>query len=204
MWSDRCGLTLLRLPQTLRRKCNDIAILGLHGPFSDDELINTLSCSAQLLGQKCDGANAVVIGDWNIDMLPESLVDFFADHPARDQHQLECRQLAKVWADTNALHVTLPSAVHDTPVTQWDEPCALALITRVPNCSWEVPSCLDWAMQSSGCNVTGDIFWQPRVSDHAIVVLTFKARVDHERKRRTTWKRTDWQGAWDGCSRTCN
>ena len=182
VWSGRAGALHLR-----DEKLN-MYVIGVHGGHAD-LLADSLSDVARLAAHRPYGSQMLMLGDWNVDQLPEQEWDPWAEEPARAMHH--ARERRWLQALTQACNVTLamPEIVQSQPPGPWATDCFFTGITRVPiGGQVGLPSILDYAAATPGCisKVWGT--WEGTCSDHAMIIAETTETLEKRRWTRTTWK----------------
>ena len=84
-WHGRAGSVLLNVPQMLSGSSHPfLYIVGVHGAHSD-ALVDSLTDVVTLIKRKPRFAQLLLLGDWNVDLLPTLQVDPWHDVPRRSE-----------------------------------------------------------------------------------------------------------------------
>ena len=110
-WRGRCGAIHLPHRGTHNLMRLNLCIVGLHGAHGD-RLVDTLADVAYLIRKWPFGSKVVVVGDFNVDMLPALELDPWADRADRGTHHADRRILLEAVADRFNLETNLPSMFH--------------------------------------------------------------------------------------------
>ena len=143
-----------------------------------------------LLGQKCkNSSNVVLIGDYNVDLLPNTADDPYVGLPHRAEKHLEERLMLQQALDACRLDfVPFESVSGCTPTAVYPE-CSAVPITRIPQGDQlGTPACLDH-VAARGPGVRASIWWSAVPTDHAAAV----AEIDIAKQKRTVFARSTWR-----------
>eukprot|EP00969_Alexandrium_andersonii_P224295 9905780-Alexandrium_andersonii.AAC.1 len=151
-WLGRCGA--LRVLQHPRPDCVGInlCVLFVHGAHGD-LLADTLHDLRTLIRCRPLRSQCVVMGDFNVDLLPTAGCDPWRSSPGRTLHHRERRSKLAAWCEACGLKVVMPMASPVGPGGSCSELCCRAPISRIPmgdqgfSC---LPSLLDYACASGG------------------------------------------------------
>ena len=188
VWRGRCGAIHIHTAST------NIYAIGLHAAHGDG-LPETLRDVAVLAKGRPWGARLLILGDWNVDLLPSHSADPFAGHPGRgDRHAFERRWLEAL-ASALRLEVTVPARCIDSPGGRWAEDCLGTPVTRVPQGQAPgLPSLLDYALSSPA--LIHDLWssWAAAPGDHAMIVAEVTAEWEPRKWAKTCWACKDEEG----------
>ena len=152
---------------------------------------------AYLIKKRPWGCKVIVVGDWNVDLLPAMQSDPFHTHAGRQWRHLEERVMLRTLSDRFGLDIEVPGVTCSTPGGPFAENCLTASITRIPvgdSADTQFPSCLDYALASPGLVSHSEIHWEAAPADHAITVYFIKAGSHRMRSVKSSWKCVDETG----------
>ena len=174
-WQGRAGSILLEPPGRGKRKSSLYAV-GVHGGHGD-ALLDSFTDIVTLIRRKPRHSHLILLGDFNIDLLPSLAQDPWDDLPDRSECHRARRILLDTFASSLKLETVIPSRVESSPGGPFGDQAYLAPFTRIPvgACtSTQLPSFLDFFMRSSNKEIFLDTWvdWLPAVADHALVGAT--------------------------------
>ena len=111
--------------------------------------MDVLGDAAYLIQHRPWGSKLAIVGDFNADQLPALSADPFAGRPGREAHHREERFRIQSFADKFQLEVEIPQVVWSTPGGPFDEACAFAPVSLIPEGHLTetcLPSSLDYAL----------------------------------------------------------
>ena len=95
VFKGRCGLVSFRLNDTFKAGTN-INFVIVHGPHDDQ--VDFFADLSEVLATRAPG-KTLIVGDWNIDLLPTLSSDPFRDYPKRLERHSERRLLLNAFLD---------------------------------------------------------------------------------------------------------
>lgn len=91
-WESRCGMLEFREPREGSDNLMNYAIVGVHGNHNTELLYEDLAAANALARTRRRDAQLIMVGDWNIDQLPETtFADFYPE--VKEKHNEERRLL---------------------------------------------------------------------------------------------------------------
>ena len=156
-----------------------------HGPHDDQmEFFADLS---EVLASRSPG-KTLIVGDWNIDLLPTLSPDPFRDSPERMERHSERRLLLNAFLESSGLEAVIPERVRGLPGGTWNDVIFGIPITRVPTGSQAgLPSLLDSAAFERGLILDSEVCWEFGWSDHSINSWTVQVNFSRPGYRRRVW-----------------
>ena len=181
VWRGRCGAIHIHTANI------NIYAIGLHAAHGDG-LPESLRDVAVLAKGRPWGAKLLILGDWNVDLLPAHSADPFAGQAGRaERHAFERRWLDSLVAAFH-LEVSVPARCVDAPAGKWAECTIGTPVTRVPlGEAPGLPSLLDFAVASPALVQELWSSWNAAPGDHAMIIANLAA--DFEPRK---WAKTNW------------
>ena len=199
-WFGRAGSLLLELPRFgSARASTAFFFIGTHGCHGDS-LKDSLTDVVTLVKRKPRFAQLVLVGDWNVDLLPNMAYDPWASLPGREDSHRERRATLTQFCDSVHVDIKIPEIIVSTPGGEFNEVALGVPITRIPvgdKASTDLPSLLDYFMQSRNNDIFTDtwIDWIPAVADHALLAARARCFEIVRTPRRGRWQVADWDDA---------
>ena len=192
-WRGRCGAVHLIQRNATNSLAFNIFCIGVHGAHGD-LLPDTIADLAFLMKSRPFGSQVVILGDWNVDMLPTLCSDPWGDVPGRSQHHLDQRIIFDAFVEQFHLDLCLPSDFNSVPGGPFAEFCFQVPITRIPIGEQAIrclPSLIDFGVGSRGFLTQCSLFWEGVPADHALIGLTCIPVFERRAAAKTRWKCTD-------------
>jgi len=174
---------------TLNSQPTKLAVVGIHGP-SDERLLDTLSVlKADLTkSRRCHGV--LVVGDWNIDLLPSLTDDPWKDLPGRDEKHKHERAQLEMLAETSRLEIRVPDIVIGSPGGRYMDAVSCVPASRVPSgmCALtDKPSLVDYCLHSRRLDISSCVNWDCAISDHGVLQVRMALANAWRRPPRKRW-----------------
>ena len=172
----------------------DIIAVGMHGShgdelgtslFVDSGVVNTLK------RRRGFRAEIIILGDFNVDMLPYQACDPFVGWA---RHEDVSRVLLlRAWADQHNICVfEEPSHIVGMPGGTWSTFCIAAPISRVPlGLQDGLPSLLDFVCCKPDVLDSSFITWNVHESDHALLCVVVESDFHATSRRKRMWYATN-------------
>ena len=140
---------------------------GSHGALQD-----TFADLASLLNTKLRRANTVLAGDFNVDILPDSPSDPYADRPDRADHQADRRQLLRNFCRLYGFKVPDVKCILSAPGGPFSDLATRYPISRLPvgnqlGCAAR----LDFALSKNPKELSLTHSWIGYLADHCINIV---------------------------------
>ena len=171
-------------------KLDIFAVHNAHGDKQDNTLIELSSCISALAYPR----RVCVLGDQNVDLLPDDVHDPYMSDINRHQHHVAERCRVEAFSIAHNINIYTPHASRVPPPPPFHEfpffPCVP--ISRVPpgeRSESEKCSLLDFAMVTPSIYVSSWLDWAIQISDHAILGVKLKFEVPWRSKGHpTAWR----------------
>ena len=193
-WRGRCGALFLEGADGA-----SLFVVGFHGAHGD-MAAQGLADLREILACRPHGSQFIVIGDFNIDLLPVSAVDAWSDRDGRASKHREERVLLESLREH--LHATVSTAefAMGAPLTIWAQEVLETVATRIgmqPGPFEDIPSILDYTLHSADLMIERlFVSWDLCVADHAAVIVELPmAATQLSEKKKHTWQPDDWLAA---------
>ena len=179
---------------------SDFICVGVHGHADGDyvETITDFSDIVMHVGYKC-GVQVAIIGDFNVD---QSAIFNDNAKSLESAHKRNGRQALNVWARTHGCDMSICDDWLSLPFhlnQQFErQPIPYTWIPQGQQANMCSPSVIDYAICSSGSQVSNQIRWDVSLGDHAVFVLKVKWKFHVQESRKTRWiccdekKATEW------------
>jgi len=105
-WRGRAGSIHLGLGGDQHAK--HLYVVGAHGSHGD-ELLDSLSDTAVLVKRKPRAAELVLLGDWNVDQLPDCQADPWSHLHGRSNSHCDRRAIFSTFCDSIGASLKLPT-----------------------------------------------------------------------------------------------
>ena len=190
VFKGRCCLISLKPHGLIRkRSCCGINIVVVHGSHEDPETF--FADLSELLGCRIPG-KSLIVGDWNVDLLPSLPDDPFSSLPDRRLRHEDRRLLLDAFLHASLLNVAVPEKAPSAPGGPWDAACSVAPISRVPTgAQVGLPALLDFCASSPKFLLESKLLWSQSWSDHAFLYAAVKAAYRVPTFRRRKWVCSD-------------
>ena len=166
-------------------------LVGTHNAHGDS-LVTSLLQTAALVRQRPWNTSPIVIGDHNIDLLPVSAADPFAETQLRAGKHLQERSLLYAWLQSTGLSVNMPHGCLNAPQGKWHDACYMAPISRIAGeASGTLPALLDYACEKSGQIKSSWLSWSCAPGDHAALIVEIGAPLEARKWTKSHWIVTD-------------
>ena len=134
-----------RLVDFSRFSTSGFDVIFVHAAHGDD-MPHSMFDVAQLYNSRSKKKRpCLLMGDFNVDMLPSLCVDQFQGEPGRNEKHLDLRLHMEALVSGCGMEFHMPSAVYGNPPSEWLVQCSLAPITRAPRgMQHGLPSTLDY------------------------------------------------------------
>ena len=193
VWRGRCGAVHLYLPVSPYSFGFNIFCVGVHGAHG--ELFpETLADLSFLVKSRPFQSQVIILGDWNVDLLPSLACDPWGERAERSLHHLEQRVLFDTFLDQFDLHLSIPSVFDSVPGGPFGRFCFQVPITRIPvgeQINRCLPSLLDFGASSRGMIAETSLFWDGAPADHALVSFKCIPVFVKQAAAKTRWICTD-------------
>ena len=130
-WRGRCGAIHLQQHFSPHTRGVNFFIIGVHGAHGA-LLADTICDVAHLARHRPFGSQVILLGDWNVDLLPSLLRDPWADVGERAQHHRHQRLLLEAFAEGHGFEIHVPSMCCSVPGGPFGEHCSQTPISRIP------------------------------------------------------------------------
>ena len=188
-WCGRSGS--LTLGSRFGNNRQFLNFVGLHGAHGDD-LCESLSDLSTLCSALKPCSKFLVLGDWNIDLLPSLANDPFCCMPSRLTHHSDRRGMLQSWLDAHHVDLVVPEKVLGCPGGRWNDACKSSVVSGIPSDDQlGVPSLLDFGAASRNLVQSSWLAWEPRFSDHAASFFVLRFDVRKPRFVKSTWRCRD-------------
>ena len=184
LWRGKCGATLLRLPAGAAGAYNLIYAVGIHGAHGELSVDSFLDL-AWLLARRPFGSRVIIVGDWNVDLLPVLPEDPWCARPMRKSHHAGQRSQLQAFTAVRRLQTIVPKPDGSSLGGPFKAECVSSPITRIPvgeSSQAVLPSTLDFAVAAEGTISDACLHWLNLSGDHALTVYTL---CSHNVKTRT-------------------
>ena len=161
-----------------------------HGAHNED-FVQSLS-DMTFIAKRCkNSSNVVLLGDFNVDLLPNTIGDPYAGLPHRAEKHLEERLMLQQALDACRFDFIPFESVSGCTPTAVHPECAAVPITRIPlGDQHGTPACLDHVV-ARGAGVKASLWWSAIPTDHAAAV----AEIDIQKQQRARFARSTWRCA---------
>ena len=196
-WNGRAGCILLENG----RSRTSLFVVGVHGAHGS-ALLESLTDVAALCRKKPRHSQLMILGDFNIDLLPTLAQDPWHELPGRMQSHQDRRQILQTFCSSLRLQVVVPSRVVSSPGGPFRDQALYVPFTRIPigQCAAaHLPSLLDFYLISARQDIVTDswVDWLPAFADHALVAATVGSVVEPLRPQRGKWHCRSWDASVD-------
>jgi hypothetical protein len=194
-WRGRCGsIHLYRKPSYLSDGIN-LFIVGIHGGHLD-MLADSLADAAWLVKHRPFGSTPIILGDWNVDLLPDFAEDPWAGRRSHSQVLADAQRKDQLMSflEASRLVLAVPTEVRSPPGGVFALECLLAPITRLPvgeQANRFLPSAIDFAAGKADAIGKVMLHWRGVPADHAMMQVSVRHCFVHVPQRKRLWTCTD-------------
>ena len=186
-WKARVGALELAY-----RRMAPVFIIGFHGAQGDHRQESLADVRAMWRVKPCL-AECILLGDFNVDLLPGSHNDPWSDLPGRASRHAEHRDILDSLLSTIRLEVKRPTTTVGMPISSFAQQVCDSHCTRVPlgdeKERVEIPSLIDYHAISCRLETSSTSNWAISLSDHsAIVIKVLRARARPTKKSISIWQ----------------
>ena len=194
-WHGRAGSILLEVATRQGGKSSaSLYLVGLHGAHGD-ELQDSLTDAVVLVRRKPRHSQLVVLGDWNVDLLPTLLADPWGSLPRRSDHHKSRRLVLDTFCTSLKLKTVVPARVESCSGGPFGEQSIFTPFTRIPvgeSSCLHLPSLLDFFAITQDIILDSWIDWLPAFGDHALVFASVQGNAKSFRPVQGHWRCSDW------------
>ena len=172
----------------------NISVVGVHGGHGE-ALGPSLADAAFLCKTRRRGSEPILIGDFNVDQLPEDAGDHWSALPDRRWHDFRERSLLDEFRSRLGLHLEVPRWINGIPSSSYAEAALTCAFSRIPvgeQLGW--PALLDYCLARR--NAVRDVWvdWNNAPADHAFLVVQCYAPYHAlPRRPKKTWRCSDFE-----------